>query len=301
MERGKVIVTGCSGFIGTALCKRLIRKYKVVGIDKNPIDESLKDKVEFYQYDIVDKLPDVEGVYAVLHLAAKAGVRESEEKFDQYVHDNILGTKAILRKCIDDWKPERCIITSSSSVYGDGGMFGGYLRPKSPYALTKVTTELMLDMYSSMGLIDKKKYTIIRPFTVYGPNQRKDLAVYKFIDAILNDGVITIYGGGYQSRDFTYIDDLVEAYDRLLLPGVEYFDDGYDVGHGESHNLYDVIRIISNILDKTHTICFKSMNKYDVMKTKANPGNLFESVGFTPNVSLEDGIARQIAWQKKNQ
>ncbi|GAG04760.1 unnamed protein product, partial [marine sediment metagenome] len=169
MDKRKVCITGVSGFIGSSLAKRLSRDWHIIGIDRAPLEKEFTGYVnEFYQQDINESLPDIVDVYAVVHLAATAGVRESESNFTKYVSDNILGTKSILNKCMSSWKPERCLITSSSSVYG------GYTEPchpKSPYALTKLCCEQMLEMYSLLGNIDKRRYTVIRPFTVYGPRQ----------------------------------------------------------------------------------------------------------------------------------
>jgi nucleoside-diphosphate-sugar epimerase len=179
-------------------------------------------------------------------------------------------------------------------VYGDGIEPNN---PKSPYALTKLTNEAMLGMYYNLGLISSKRYTIIRPFTVYGPGQRDDLAITKFINAALKDEPLIIYGDGYQERDFTYVEDLCKAIKLLIYP-VDYLYNGYDIGSCKSYNLYDIIRIISSELGKNLRIKYSEENIYDVKSTCANVGNLYESIGYIPNTNLQDGIRKQIEWCK---
>jgi nucleoside-diphosphate-sugar epimerase len=296
----RVCITGVSGFIGSHLAEKLGRKYYVIGIDRvSPSDDTKKYIDEFYEDDINKSLPELDDLYAVVHLAARAGVRESERLFESYVTDNIVGTKNILSKCINDWEPEKCIITSSSSVYGDTKE---PIHPKSPYALTKVSNELLLEMYKNMDIINPLKYTVIRPFTVYGPRQRKDLAISKFIHAILKDEPIEIFGNGYQSRDFTYVRDVVECVDRLLLPVVNFeYSEGYDIGSGNSYNLYEIIQIISTILRKPVTIKYSGAVPYDVKTTRAYTNPIYSTIGYTPNTPIAFGIEKQIEWIQKHE
>jgi UDP-glucuronate 4-epimerase len=294
--KDKVIITGSSGFIGSNLVDRLSQMYRIIAIDREEPPHNVQSlSHEVYIQDINDPLPDIEGVEGVVHLAARAGVRQSNKEFSSYVEDNIIGTKSILDKCIKDWKPDRCIITSSSSVYGDN--FPEPNRPKSPYALTKYVNEKMLQMYQDLGLVSYKNYTVIRPFTVYGPRQRDDLAIQRFIKWAIEDKPLIIYGDGYQERDFTYIDDICYSIERLLNPGSgPYFHGGYDIGSGNSYKLFDVVRLISKILGKELRLLFDEPNIYDVRKTKANCGNLYDSTGYIPDTNIEDGLRKQIEW-----
>ena len=291
----RIVITGISGFIGSVLAKHLsMSGYYIVGIDRHKPSSMDKEYIdEFYNVDIKSKLPDIDDIFGVVHLAGRTGVRESNAEFFSYLNDNVYGTKNLLDTCVTKWKPLRCIITSSSSVYGDTDFPEN---PKSPYALTKYYVEKLVEMYKILGLIDDR-YTIIRPFTVYGPSSkpRKNMVIYKFIESALTNKPLEIYGGGLQSRDFTYVNDICEAIKRLLETENKYFD-SYDLGTASSYSLFDVAGIISKILKKDLKIIFKPEDPLDVKKTIANVGNLWETTGYIPETRLEDGIKKTIDW-----
>lgn len=287
MKKEKLLITGISGFIGSNLSESLRKKYKIIGIDRNNTTK-LHKSIDFYQHDI-NYEPLYKGkVDYVIHLAAKAGVRDSQDKFSDYVYDNILGTKTILDNCVKYWKPKRILIASSSSVYGDD--YNYRYHPKSLYATSKVATEQIAESYYNSGLLDS--ICCMRIFTVYGPRQRKDLAFRKFIDNILNDKPIVIYGNGEQSRDWTYIDDLCPAIEELLNIKVLPFK--IDMGACESTSLNKVISIIGNITGKEIKIKYEDMNRHDVFNTYSHRETIKNP---TP---IEEGLRKQIEWQKKH-
>lgn len=291
----RIAITGCSGFIGTHLSKYLNRKYEIIGIDREFWDAKGLKNISFYHQDINDELPDLDNVYAVIHLAARAGVRESQEHFEEYVKDNILGTKAILDKCVSNWKPKMLLVASSSSVLGDTmDNSVRYTKPKSLYAMTKVATEELVNTYRNNGLLGESgiEASCLRIYTCYGENQRSGLAIRTFIDKILRDEPITIYGDGTQSRDWVLVSDLCQGIEEILelgLSGLEY----RDVGTARTHTLNEIIYLIATITGKEVRIRYEPSNRYDVMKT-LSPRPCVDRP--TP---LKEGLEKQIKWQKE--
>jgi len=301
-KKNKIIITGSSGFIGSALTQKLSKDYNIIGIDrKSPsgvlMDIRSKGNFNYFLQDINDKLPDIKDVYAVIHLAAKAGVRDSHKKFEQVCKDNILATQRIIDMCITKWKPKRFLLASSSSVYGDLGKDGHALKvtdgvsPMSPYAMSKVAGEQLVTTYKNCGLLDGIETTSMRFFTVYGPNQRNDLAIRSFIDCILRDKPITLYGTGDQTRDFTHIDDICKGINELLKYG---YGEIVNIGSGKTISINNIIHMIATYLDKNVTIDYQPRNIYDIDCTKAS-----DSVFIENKIKFEDGLKEQIEWQKE--
>jgi len=300
----KVIITGIDGFIGTALCCKLMEKYHIIGIDRNNKNGYKNTETfEFYHQDINDSLPDIEDIFAVIHLAANPGVRDSHEKFESVCRDNILGTQSIIRKCIESWKPEKLLIASSSSVYGDEGYDGRDLveeegrHARSPYGMSKIADELLIDTYKSCGLLDGIECASMRFFTVYGPNQRNELAIRAFTDWILRDEPITLYGDGEQIRDFTHIDDICDGIQALMENELKH--DIYNIGSNYAISINRIIYMIAKYLNKNVTINYQPRNRYDVDRTLANIDRIYEDTKWYPKVRFEDGLRQQIEWQKK--
>ena len=286
--KSRIIITGISGFIGNALAHYLSKDYQIIGIDKVEWEDKVP-KSMFFKFDINDNLPSFDNIYAVIHLAAKAGVRESDSQFEQYVKDNILGTKHILDKCVNDWKPDKILVASSSSIYGDRHCD---YKPKSFYAMTKVAVEELINTYRNNGSLGNIDATALRIFTVYGPGQRKGLSIGNFVNNILQDVPITVYGDGTQTRDFTYIDDLCKGIKRII-DGTGSLERYYELGSQNSKSLNDVIYLISKLTGKTIRIKYEPMNKYDVMST------LSEDSILTDTTPFETGLKNQIEWAKK--
>lgn len=274
----------------------------MIGIDREGEDNVVYSNYTFVKGDInnpktLNTLRNDLDIYAVIHLAAKAGVRDSQSQFEQYVKDNILGTKAILDMCVNHWKPKVLLVASSSSVYGDKefskSIVGDELNPKSLYAMTKVATESIVQSYSNNGLLGDCTAKSLRIFTCYGEGQRKGLAIRTFIDNILQDKPITVYGDGTQSRDWTYIDDLCRfIHDIIEDPNA--YDDIINAGSSETHTLNEIIYLISKITGKDITIKYKPMNRYDVMETRSNKTLIGE---LTP---IENGLRKQIEYAMRN-
>ena len=298
----KVVITGVSGFIGSALADYLTNiGYEVIGIDRLAWVNQ-KDR-EFYLQDINDILPNIRDVDVVVHLAALAGVRNSHERFEQVCKDNILGTQRIIKKCIDNWKPRRLLLASSSSVYGDLGRDGHSLiedegvSPRSPYALSKVANEELMKTYKNCGMLDGIDIACMRFFTVYGPHQRNELAIRAFTDWIIRNKPITLYGDGSQKRDFTSIHDICSGIETLIsypLPFLPY--DIYNIGSNNSISINKIIKMMCDITDKDVTIHYEPRNQYDVDCTNANIYRM-ESMGWKPKIKFEDGLKEQIEWQ----
>jgi nucleoside-diphosphate-sugar epimerase len=300
-----IIVTGSSGFIGSALKTYLEKDYRIIGIDrKGYLSRKTKD---FYLQDINDGLPDlmdVDEIYAVIHLAALPGVRDSHKNFKQVCMDNILATQRVIQKCIDNWKPKKLLVASSSSVYGNLGKDGHALKedegvsPVSPYAMSKVATENLLVTYKNCGLLKDIDATSLRFFTVYGPHQRNELAIRAFTDWILQDKPITLYGTGKQVRDFTHIDDICSGIKRLLK-----WDDPYkycyNIGSNDTHSINEIIHMICDITGKDVTINYQPRSIWDVDATNADISRIGKDWGWYPKVKFEDGLKGQIEWQKK--
>jgi nucleoside-diphosphate-sugar epimerase len=300
----KIIITGSSGFIGSNLVEYLSKtpsEFEIIGIDRELFPRETKTPFINYIQDINDPLPDIQDVYAVIHLAAKAGVRESHDKFPQYVRDNILGTKAILDKCVESWKPKIFIYSSSSSVYGtctSKTKESTPTAPTSPYALTKVACEKLIETYKNNGSLKGTGCCILRFFTVYGPHQREGLAIRTFIKKMIKDDPITVYGDGTQERDFLYIDDLNEAIRKIIIHPYP-LEGIYNLSSVNPVSINQIIHLISTTMNKPVTITYEPMNKFDVKKTAADITAFNHATGWIPMVDIKEGIKREIEWAKK--
>ena len=310
MKKKVICITGASGFIGTALTKYLSKDYDIIGIDRRPPpDELMKFKnYTHYLKDInhlmISDLPKAKNPYAVIHLAANPGVRDSHENFEAVCRDNILGTQRIIDKCISTWKPKKILLASSSSVYGDLGKDGHALEesdgvsPRSPYAMSKVAGEALVETYKNCGMLDGIETASMRFFTVYGENQRLGLAIRAFTDAILRDEPITLYGTGEQIRDFTSIDDICSGIKALLEEEILHWDI-YNIGSGNSISINQIIQRIGTYLDKSVTINYQPRNRYDVDATRADITNICDDTCWEPKTDFDDGLKKQILWQKE--
>jgi UDP-glucuronate 4-epimerase len=319
----RVIVTGAAGFIGFHLARRLLDGgVPVVGVDNlnDYYDPALKrarlarlegrNGFAFVQADIAD-YDRIRATFEefrpteIVHLAAQAGVRYSLDHPRAYVSANVDGFLSILEACRSH--PVRHLIyASSSSVYGANTKvpFSEQDRadhPVSLYAATKRANELMAHTYAHLFGVPA---TGLRFFTVYGPWGRPDMAYYKFTKAIVEGQPIEVFNGGRMSRDFTYVDDVVEAMVRLLdhpPPGAAGDPDAaphalYNIGNHTPVALERFIAVIEAATGRTARRIDRPMQPGDVPATFADVSGLAAAVGFAPRTSIEDGIARFVAW-----
>lgn len=329
MKRDKILVTGSSGFIGFHLVKKLCQLgYSVIGIDNHNdyYDVSLKedrlsilkqyDNFSFYKFDISDKklLHEVfinEKINIVINLAAQAGVRYSIINPDAYVQSNLIGFMNILEECRHN-SIKHLIYASSSSVYGGNKKIpfstnDSVDHPVSLYAATKKSNELLAHSYSHLYNIPT---TGLRFFTVYGPFGRPDMAYYSFTQKICNNETISIFNEGKMERDFTYIDDIVEAVIRLVPhpPCIDKNWSGadtsssfapykiYNIGNSQPESLMYFIEIIEKKLGKKAQKKYMGMQDGDVVRTYADTSDLEKTIDFKPRTSLEEGLEKFINW-----
>lgn len=312
----KVLVTGAAGFIGYHLCKRLLQEEDVelVGLDnlnsyydvelKRARLKDLGAAFNFKKVDLVDfvelKILFEEFRFdRVVHLAAQAGVRYSIENPRVYVDSNVVGSFNLF-ECARAFPVEHFLYASSSSVYGDqpDAVLSTDLRTDSPvslYAATKKSCENFAFSYSSLYKIP---LTGLRFFTVYGPYGRPDMAYYKFTEAMKSGQTIPVYNHGKMSRDFTYVDDIIEGINRLLpRPSQEECPHQiFNIGRGRPEALMDMISLLEKYLGLKAQINFLPHQKGDVFKTHAEIQKLKDYCGYEPKVSLEEGLAKFVEW-----
>jgi nucleoside-diphosphate-sugar epimerase len=306
MKSKKIILTGSAGFIGGRLLELLSKKYpknEFIGIDRKYDMEIHNGNVKLFGIDINDGLPSVSDVDVVVHLAALPSVRDSDKQVKNVINDNILATQNIIDKCVNEWKPRRILITSSSSVY-DGRENkvtneDDALRPLSPYAVSKLVNEMTVQMYKDNGKLKDIETAVIRPFTVYGPNQRDKLCIQAIIDAFIHDTVFTLYGDGHVRRDFTYIDDTCAAIEKLMYCNKLSYPI-YNIGTGTNISINEVISGIGLMFNKPLKIKYEPPTIYDTDYTKAGIARIKEDTGWEPKMGLYNGLVNQISWQKQH-
>lgn len=316
------MVTGSAGFIGFHLSKRLLEMgYTVVGYDNinDYYDQNLKhmrlnilkgyENFSFYHKDLCDYTSleatvRKHGIRFIIHLAAQAGVRYSLDHPEKYIESNLIGTFNILevsRHC----GIEQLMYASSSSVYGNSSQEVLSTKdftdsPVSLYAATKKSNELLAHVYSNNFKINTLG---MRFFTVYGPYGRPDMAYFSFTKKLYGGEFIEVYNYGNQSRDFTYIDDIVEGIIRLLDKQSKKEVSGdyriFNIGNGRPVKLMDFIRVLEDITGKTANIKLCDKIKGDVEKTYADIKELSEETGFRPTTKIEDGLRKFHDWYIK--
>ncbi|MEA2074367.1 MAG: GDP-mannose 4,6-dehydratase [Euryarchaeota archaeon] len=304
----KALVTGCAGFIGSHLVERLlVEGFEVVGIDcftdyysreikEANMEDALNHKnFEFCEEDLLDRdtYPEVDYVF---HEAAQAGVRASWGKsFEIYTRNNIEATQKLL-EFYKDREIRKFVFASSSSVYGDTELpmqENSLLKPVSPYGVTKLAGENLCYLYW-------KNYGVptvsLRYFTVYGPGQRPDMAIHKFVKAILNEEEIIVFGDGTQTRDFTFVDDVVEA--NILAANSEIEGEVFNVGGGSRISVTDLIKLLEETTEKKARINYIEKQKGDVRDTLADTGKISNELNWKPRVKIEEGLMRFVDWYK---
>jgi len=307
----RVLVTGVAGFIGSNLAQALIaRGDEVVGIDSltEYYDLALKrgnlatlegDRFRLIQRDVAEL--DADGlrtldVDAVVHLAGQPGVRGSwGEQFDAYTHANIAATQRLLEatKAVRD---VRVVYASSSSVYGQAETYptteDTIPAPYSPYGVTKLAGEHLVHLYRANDGLDT---VALRFFTVYGPRQRPDMAFTRFLKAAAAGDAIRVFGDGTQIRDFTYVGDIVAALVAAVdaegtLPPV------MNLSGGSSVSVNDVLEVIEDVSGRSIEVRYEPSVRGDVFRTGGSSDLARRAIGWTPRMSLRDGLARQWEW-----
>jgi UDP-glucuronate 4-epimerase len=333
-EQKKVLVTGAAGFIGYHLCESLLKLgHSVIGLDNinDYYDVNLKyarlkelgieranaevfhresvsmihgDKLLFIRMNLEDSenLPELFRTYTisvVCNLAAQVGVRYSLKKPQAYIDSNVNGFLNVLECCRNN-NISRLVYASSSSVYGNSievpfRETANVDSPISIYAATKKSNELMAHSYSSLYNIE----TIgLRFFTVYGPWGRPDMAMFLFTDAILNNNPVKVFNQGDLSRDFTFIDDIVEGVVNAILKDSKNSERYkiYNIGNGKPVRLTDFIKAIESELGIEAIKELLPMQDGDVNETWASTEKLFKDYGYSPNIGIEVGISKFIEW-----
>ena len=305
----RALVTGAAGFIGSTVCDRLIADgHDVVGVDcftdyydrgfKAQNLEALLDapRFAFSGCDLsTDPLEDLlDGIDTILHLAGQPGVRLSFGfGFQAYVRHNITATQRLL-EAASVRELDAFVYASSSSVYGNAPTVltaeTSPRRPESPYGMTKGAVEDLAAVYHRVAGVP---VVGLRYFTVYGPRQRPDMAFSHFIGQALAGRPLSILGDGHQLRDFTYVDDAVDATIAAARHGVH--GSVYNVGGGRPVELLDALAIIAERCGGV-AIEHHAPARGDVRATCADAAHTLAELGTRPTVSLHDGLRRQIAW-----
>jgi nucleoside-diphosphate-sugar epimerase len=306
----KCLVTGAAGFVGSNLAERLVALgHEVVGVDcfldyypraaKERNLRALRERSAFrlVEQDLsrADLAPLFAGIDWVFHQAAQAGVRASWGRdFEIYAIHNVLVTQRVL-EAARDAKVGRFVYASSSSIYGDTDDLpmreGSLPRPISPYGVTKLAAEHLCWLYwRSYGV----PTVSLRYFTVYGPRQRPDMAFHRFLKGALKGEEITLYDDGEQTRDFTFVSDVVAA--NIAAAECGGAGEVFNIGGGSEVSVNQVLETIARIAGKTLRVRREPRQKGDVRHTAADCTRAREMLGFRPAVALAEGLSLEWKW-----
>jgi UDP-glucuronate 4-epimerase len=319
----KILVTGGAGFIGSHTCEHLLAHgHAVVAVDNfDPFypEERKRRNVagmltnsnfrlvegDFGDRIAITKLLETERFDVILHLAAQAGVRPSLTdplKYERVNVGNLISLLEAMRQC----GPMKIVAASSSSVYGNSTPSpfredAPCLEPLSPYAATKRASEIFLGTYAQLH---KLKAIVVRPFTVYGPRQRPDMAIATFARKVLLDEIITLYGDGTTARDYSFVSDIVAGLDAALRK-IGTVTEGdwpcfsiYNLGGGKPVSLNDMVSTLEKVTGKKARIERAPMQPGDVERTCADISRVAQDLGYDPKVGLEEGLTYTVSWVK---
>lgn len=308
----RYVVTGSAGFIGRHVCTALLAEgHEVVGVDAytdyyDPVRKrantawlSSRDRFTPVERDLVTEPLDdlIEGCAAVIHLAGQPGVRLSwAEGFDTYVDRNVNASQRLLEAARRTRVP-RLVFASSSSVYGNAASYpvseDSPTRPFSPYGVTKLAMEHLAGAYVENWRVP---VVMLRYFTVYGPAQRPDMAMHRFIDRVAAGEPVPVYGDGRQVRDFTYVGDVATATTAAacedLAPGTV-----MNIAGGSSATVTDVLALVGDSVGRPVVVDRLPPQPGDVRTTGATIERACRLLGWAPEVTLEAGVAKQVAHQ----
>jgi UDP-glucuronate 4-epimerase len=308
-----VLITGAAGFVGSHLSEAcLARGWSVTGVDcfTDYYSAAVKrsnvelvaghDEFRLVESDLASDAvaPLLEGVDVVFHLAGQPGVRPSwGTSFDAYTSGNVVALQRLLEAAKES-SLQKFVFASSSSVYGDSELLptpeSAPLAPVSPYGATKVLGEHLCSIYWRSYAVP---VVALRYFSVYGPRQRPDMAFWRLIDSALHGTEMTVYGDGSQTRDFTYVADIVAA----TIAAAELAPAGavYNVGGGSRTSLSEAIALISSEIGVAPTLCSTEHQRGDARDTAADTSRIRHELQFQPAWDVATGLAEQIAWQKR--
>ncbi len=307
----RALVTGAAGFIGSHLVEALLaRGFRVTGVDSftpyysrlrkeaNLVGPLASGEFTLVESDLVDAdlTPLLEGVDVVYHLAGQPGVRGSwDSGFEEYLRLNVLATQKLLEASLKAGVG-RVVYASSSSLYGNADRYptaeDDVPAPFSPYGVTKLAAEHLCSLYTAnFGL----ETVSLRYFTVFGPRQRPDLAIMKLIDAALTGRSFPLHGSGTQIRDFTFVDDVVDA---TLRCGLEPVKPGsvFNVAGGSPATMNEIIDMVGRLAAEPLNIVRTPSVAGDVTRTGGRTDRINAALGWKPKVSLGEGLARQFDW-----
>ena len=308
----KALVTGAAGFIGSHLTERLLSEgHAVTAVDslsptydtgsRREVLERIRSDstLQVIEGDLLEmELTELlEEVDVVFHLAARPGVRASWEDFDEFTRSNVQATKRLLAAIARVQHRPKLVYASSSSVYGDTSHYPTPehtpLNPISPYGVTKAAAEHLVQAYVSQSRIDG---VVLRYFTVYGPRQRPDMAFHRWIRAALTEDEIHLYGDGSAVRDFTYVDDVVEATMQAvhLEPGAV-----ANVAGGSPASLSEVLDLIELLTGEDIRVRKDGRQRGDPQRTGGDTSFLTNKTNWVPVTSLQEGIKAEVAWMRE--
>jgi UDP-glucuronate 4-epimerase len=311
----RALVTGCAGFIGSHLAEALLDDgHSVLGVDcfndnypraakwANLARASEHDRFRLVTADLVDA--DVRALIeecdVVFHLAGEPGVRSSwGSRFDRYTHHNVAATQRLL-EAARELPPRRFVYASSSSVYGDALALPTHEddtpRPLSPYGVTKLAAEQLCVLYGAEHGVDT---VALRYFSVYGPRQRPDMAFRRFCEAAVAGAPIEIFGDGHQTRDFTYVADIVAA-TRAAAEASTRPGRVYNIGGGDAVSVNRALETLAGLAGRPLDVRRRERQSGDVRDTGADTGRARTELGFAPETDLETGLAAELAWVREH-
>ncbi|HVA26077.1 MAG TPA: NAD-dependent epimerase/dehydratase family protein [Chloroflexota bacterium] len=311
----RALVTGVAGFIGSHLAERLLGEgFEVVGVDcftdyyplsikQANLDHLMgQERFSFRNLSLArDDLTEVlEGARYVFHQAGQPGVRASWGRtFQAYTTNNVDATQRLLEAVKANGQVEKLVYASSSSVYGRTADLPmteeSRPRPISPYGVTKLAAEHLCLLYNvNFGL----PVMCLRYFTVYGPRQRPDMAFNKFVSAMLDDRTITVYGDGEQTRDFTFVSDIVEANWRAAI--CPHAGEVCNIAGGSRSSVNDVLRLIRGLTGSSSAISHEPRQDGDPEHTFADTSRARRLLDYQPTVQKEEGLAREVQWLRES-
>ncbi len=311
----RALVTGCAGFVGSHLTESLLADGEdVIGVDCFNDNYGRREKLrnleramdwrgfEFVPIDLArgELFELVEECDTVFHLAAEPGVRSSwGDRFEQYLRNNVQATQQLLEAAASSPRT-RLVYASSSSVYGEAARFPTpedvTPRPVSPYGLTKLSAEQLCDLYHLCHGIN---VVSLRLFSVYGPRQRPDMAFNRFCRAALEGAPIDVFGDGDQTRDFTYVGDVVTGLRiAAATPGIE--GGVFNLGGGSQVSVHDALALIGELAERELTISYSESPHGDVRDTRADTTRARQRLGFVPATPLAEGLASEFEWMRES-